>query len=315
MKQAGSAGIDVRAGFPFSCEGCSLASLMAGLEPQSDSTALNHKGKHKLKRIALGIQYEGSPWQGWQTQTHGQTVQDTLELALARFSQRPTPTVCAGRTDSGVHAIEQVVHFDTPVEREMFSWVRGLNAFLPSSISVRWAVALPAAGEDAFHARFSALARTYHYLIYNHAVRSPLWSGRAGWVFRPLDRVAMQAAAQQLIGTHDFSAFRAAQCQAKSPVRSMHSIDIRSQGDLIMVSLRANAFLHHMVRNIVGALIQVGNGNETPAWMAAVLAGRDRDQAAPTFSPDGLYLAKIDYDARWCLPQADTHTPLFWNPC
>ena len=272
-----------------------------------------------MKRIALGIQYDGRQWQGWQTQPHRKTVQDTLEAALAKFCQQSVVTVCAGRTDSGVHAIEQVVHFDTEAERELFAWVRGLNAFLPATIAVRWAAevagATQASGaeQDAFHARFSAQARTYHYLIYHHPVRSPLWSGRSGWVFRPLRVEAMQAAAQALIGTHDFSAFRAAECQAHSPVRTMHAITLQRQGELILVTLKANAFLHHMVRNIVGSLIQVGIGNAAEAWVGEVLAARNRDLAAPTFSPDGLYLAKIDYDARWNLPQIDTTTPLFWN--
>ena len=272
-----------------------------------------------MKRIALGIQYDGRQWQGWQTQPHRKTVQDTLEAALAKFCQQSVATVCAGRTDSGVHAIEQVVHFDTEAERELFAWVRGLNAFLPATIAVRWAAEVagatqaPGAEQDAFHARFSAQARTYHYLIYNHPVRSPLWSGRSGWVFRPLRVEAMQAAAQALIGTHDFSAFRAAECQAHSPVRTMHTITLQRQGELILVTLKANAFLHHMVRNIVGSLIQVGIGNAAEAWVGEVLAARNRDLAAPTFSPDGLYLAKIDYDTRWNLPQIDTTTPLFWN--
>ena len=272
-----------------------------------------------MKRIALGIQYDGRQWQGWQTQPHRKTVQDTLEAALAKFCQQSVVTVCAGRTDSGVHAIEQVVHFDTEAERELFAWVRGLNAFLPATIAVRWAAEVAGATQvsgaeqDAFHARFSAQARTYHYLIYNHPVRSPLWSGRSGWVFRPLRVEAMQAAAQALIGTHDFSAFRAAECQAHSPVRTMHAITLQRQGELILVTLKANAFLHHMVRNIVGSLIQVGIGNAAEAWVGEVLAARNRDLAAPTFSPDGLYLAKIDYDARWNLPQIDTTTPLFWN--
>jgi len=266
-----------------------------------------------VKRIALGIQYDGRQWQGWQTQPHRKTVQDTLEAALAKFCQQSVATVCAGRTDSGVHAIEQVVHFDTEAERELFAWVRGLNAFLPATVAVRWAAEVAGgtqtsgAEQDAFHARFSAQARTYHYLIYNHPVRSPLWSGRSGWVFRPLRVEAMQAAAQALIGTHDFSAFRAAEC------RTMHTITLQRQGELILVTLKANAFLHHMVRNIVGSLIQVGIGNAAEAWVGEVLAARNRDLAAPTFSPDGLYLAKIDYDARWNLPQIDTTTPLFWN--
>ncbi len=254
-----------------------------------------------MKRIALGVQYEGTAWQGWQTQPHRQTVQDALESALEKFCQGPVPTTCAGRTDAGVHATGQVVHFDTDASRELFSWVRGVNAFLPASIAVRWAAEVEG-GEQGFHARFSALARTYHYVIYNHAVRSPLWSGRAGWVFRPLDAGIMMQAAQSLVGEHDFSAFRAAECQALSPVRTMHAITVRRRGDLVVVTLQANAFLHHMVRNIVGSLIQVGNGNRSAAWIAELLAGRNRELAAPTFSPDGLYLAQVGYDARWGLP-------------
>lgn len=263
-----------------------------------------------LKRIALGLHYEGTPWQGWQTQPHRQTVQDTLEAALEKFCQMPLPTTCAGRTDAGVHATGQVVHFDTEASRELFSWVRGVNAFLPPSVAVRWAAEVEG-GEAGFHARFSATARTYHYVIYNHPVRSPLWAGRAGWVFRPLDAGAMQAAAQALVGEHDFSAFRAAECQALSPVRHLQAVDVRRRGELVVVTLRANAFLHHMVRNIVGSLIQVGNGNRQGVWIAELLAGRNRELAAPTFSPDGLYLAKVDYDARWGLPEVQDSLPFF----
>ncbi len=263
-----------------------------------------------MKRIALGLHYDGTPWQGWQTQPHRQTVQDTLEAALDKFCQTPLATTCAGRTDAGVHATGQVVHFDTDASRELFSWVRGVNAFLPPSVAVRWAAEVEG-GDAGFHARFSATARTYHYVIYNHPVRSPLWQGRAGWVFRPLAADAMQAAAQALVGEHDFSAFRAAECQALSPVRQLHAIDVRRRGDLVVVTLRANAFLHHMVRNIVGSLIQVGSGNRPAGWIAELLAGRNRELAAPTFSPDGLYLAKVDYDARWGLPEAQDSLPFF----
>lgn len=261
-----------------------------------------------LRRIALGLQYDGTPWQGWQTQPHRQTVQDRLEHALANFCQSALATTCAGRTDAGVHALSQVVHFDTAVSREPFSWVRGVNASLPSSIAVRWATEVEG-GEQGFHARFCATARTYHYLIYNHPVRSPLWSGRAGWVFRPLDAGAMHAAAQALLGEHDFSAFRAAECQAASPYRTLHAAAVMRRQDLVVVTLRANAFLQHMVRNIVGSLIQVGCGNRRLDWIGELLATRDRELAAPTFSPDGLYLAKVDYDARWALPQEDPVSP------
>lgn len=260
-----------------------------------------------MKRIVLGVQYDGMHWHGWQTQPDGHTVQDRLEFALEQFARQPIATTCAGRTDTGVHAVEQVVHFDTPLDREMFSWVRGVNAFLPPSIAVRWACEVPRTEdgnrEDDFHARFSARARTYHYVLYNHPVRSPLLAGRAGWVFRPLDVEAMRQGASYLVGTHDFSAFRAAECQARSPVKSMYSIDIARHGDLIVFTLRATAFLHHMVRNIVGSLILTGNGNQPPEWIGQVLAQRDRSLAAPTFMPDGLYLARIEYDAKWQLPQ------------
>ncbi|MCE2866178.1 MAG: tRNA pseudouridine(38-40) synthase TruA [Burkholderiaceae bacterium] len=255
-----------------------------------------------MRRIALGLQYDGTPWQGWQTQPHRQTVQDSLEQALAKFCQCALSTTCAGRTDAGVHALGQVVHLDTDIARDPFSWVRGVNAYLPASIAVRWAAEV-AGGDDGFHARFSALVRTYHYVIYNHPVRSPLWHGRAGWAFRPLDADAMHAAAQALIGEHDFSAFRAAECQAASPVRKMQAVAVDRRGELLIVTLRANAFLQHMVRNIVGSLIQVGSANRPAAWVGELLASRNRELAAPTFSPDGLYLAKVDYDARWGLPQ------------
>lgn len=255
------------------------------------------------RRIVLGVQYDGMPWHGWQTQSSGLTVQDRLEGALEKFSCVPQQTHCAGRTDAGVHALEQVVHFDTQIDRPLSSWVRGVNAFLPPSIAVRWAASVPAQSPDGFHARFCARARTYQYVLYNHPVRSPLLAGKAGWVFRPLDLERMQHAADVLLGTHDFSAFRAVDCQAKSAVKTLHQLDITRQRDLIIFQFQANAFLHHMVRNIVGSLVHVGKGKQSVAWLADVLATRDRHRAAPTFMPDGLYLTKIDYDPKWHLPQ------------
>jgi tRNA pseudouridine38-40 synthase len=230
-------------------------------------------------------------------------VQDTLEAALKQFARQEVATTCAGRTDTGVHALEQVVHFDTAVERDFASWVRGVNAFLPPSIAVRWACEVSNVVGDDFHARFSAIARTYHYVLYNNPIRSPLFVGKAGWSFRPLRIELMREAAQHLLGTHDFSAFRSSQCQAKSPLKMMHDIRIEQRGELIVFTLHANAFLHHMVRNIVGSLIYVGNGKQSPQWLGEVLAMRERSRAAPTFMPDGLYLAKIDYDDKWGLPQ------------
>lgn len=257
-----------------------------------------------MKRIALGIQYDGAPWFGWQTQPNGCTVQDKLEAALKKFTLINIQTTCAGRTDTGVHAVEQVVHFDTELERDICSWVRGVNAFLPLSIAVRWACEVAGGEEEHFHARFSATARSYHYVLYNNPVRSPLLAGKAGWLFRALDADVMHRAAQVLVGTHDFSAFRAAECQAKTPIKKMYEIRVERRRDMIVFTLRASAFLHHMVRNIVGSLIYVGMGRQEPAWLEQVLDGRDRKHAAPTFMPDGLYLAKIDYDQKWGLPQA-----------
>lgn len=249
-------------------------------------------------RIALGIEYDGSAFYGWQTQPGGRTVQDSLEAALAAFVGQPVGTVCAGRTDSGVHATGQVVHLDSPVERPLGAWVRGLNAHLPKTVAVRWARVV----SGDFSARFSATARSYEYWLLNDPVRSPLYESRTGWVFRPLDLAAMQAGAAGLIGTHDFSAFRAAECQANSPVRSLTRLEIERRGQLIRVGLTANAFLHHMVRNIVGTLVYVGLGRQPPAWVAEVLAARSRALAAPTFSAAGLYLTGVEYDPTFDLP-------------
>ncbi|WP_394779213.1 tRNA pseudouridine(38-40) synthase TruA [Undibacterium sp.] len=264
-----------------------------------------------MKRIVLGVQYNGSPWSGWQTQPNGNTVQDTLESALAKFAKTPLATTCAGRTDAGVHALEQVVHFDTVLDREMYSWVNGVNAFLPASIAVQWATEVPHEHKEDgehdshtdFHARFSAFARTYHYVLHNAAIRSPVWAERAGWAFRPLDADKMREGASHLIGEHDFTVFRAASCQAKTPVKHMYDIKIHQRGELIVFSLSASAFLHHMVRNIVGSLIFVGSGRREPAWMRELLESKDRSLSAPTFMPDGLYLARIGYDKKWALPQ------------
>ena len=258
----------------------------------------------RVTRIALGLQYVGTGWNGYQKQPCRHTIQDALEIALEKFARTHLATTCAGRTDAGVHAIEQVVHFDTELDRPMASWVRGTNTFLPDSIAVRWASEVPP-GPDGleFHARYSARSRTYHYVLYNNAQPSALLAGRAGWVFRPLDVERMQAAARHLIGLHDFSSFRAASCQANTPIKDMQEISIERRGDIIVFTVRASAFLHHMVRNLVGALVYVGLGRQEPDWMAEVLTARNRDAAAPTFMPDGLYFAKIDYDPKWGLPQ------------
>ena len=250
-------------------------------------------------RIALGVEYDGRPFCGWQSQPDGRTVQDTLQRALSQIAGDPTSIIAAGRTDTGVHALEQVIHFDTPVGRPLSAWVRGVNALLPDSIAVRWAHQVP----DEFHARFSAHGRSYRYLLINRAMRSAIHAGKVGWFHAPLNVAAMQAAAQCLLGEHDFSAFRAAQCQAKSPIKHLSQLNIMRQGEMLIFDLSANAFLHHMVRNIIGCLGYVGKGKYSPGWLAEVLGSRERHLAAPTFAPDGLYLRRIDYDAKWGLPQ------------
>lgn len=249
-------------------------------------------------RIALGLEYDGAAFSGWQSQPDGNTVQDALENALTRIAGAATRVVCAGRTDAGVHATAQIVHFDTAVQRPLTAWVRGTNAHLPATVAVRWAVAVA----DDFHARFAACGRSYRYVLLNRPQRPALFAGKVGWWHRPLDMDAMQAAAAPLLGEHDFSSFRAAECQAKSPVKTMHRIAIVRQGDLILIDCCANAFLHHMVRNIVGALVYVGTGRQPREWLAELLAARDRRLAAPTFSPAGLYLTGVEYDRQWGLP-------------
>lgn len=252
-------------------------------------------------RIALGVEYDGSAFAGWQSQTHGNTVQDVLEQALAAVAGTPVRTICAGRTDAGVHALAQVVHFDTDVERPDTAWVRGVNAHLPSGVAVRWAQRV---GED-FHARFSARARSYRYLLLNRPVRPAVLHGRVGWHHAPLDVDVMAASAASLVGEHDFSAFRAAECQAKSPVKIMQFISIGRQNDMILFDFTANAFLHHMIRNIVGALVYVGNGRYGPEWLAELLVGCDRAMAAPTFEAAGLYFVGVDYGSDWRFPGCD----------
>lgn len=256
-------------------------------------------------RVALGVEYDGMGFCGWQTQTHADSVQDALERALSSVAGCPVTTTCAGRTDAGVHALMQVVHFDTGATRPDSAWVRGTNANLPPSVAVTWARPVP----DDFHARYSALARFYRYLLLNHAVRPAVLHGKVGWCHTPLDVEAMRTAAGYLLGEHDFSAFRASECQAKSPIRTLSRLDIGVEGDLLVFDLEANAFLHHMVRNIVGALVYVGNGRQPPSWLGELLVGRDRSKAAPTFDAAGLYLAGVKYDPRWSLPPTGRMMP------
>lgn len=255
-------------------------------------------------RLALGLAYHGGAYQGWQSQRSGQTVQDRVEAALSQLAGQRISTLCAGRTDAGVHALMQVIHFDTTAQRKEISWVRGSNALLPRDISVEWATEVP----REFHCRASALSRRYVYVLLQSPVRPSIDQGRVGWSMYPLDLQAMQRASQCLVGEHDFSSFRAAACQAQSPVKHLLRIDITQRGAYWRFEFEAQAFLHHMIRNLMGSLLTVGQGRRPVGWMAEVLAARSRKVAAPTFSPDGLYFLGPRYDARWGLPD---HTPLF----
>ena len=259
-----------------------------------------------MPRIALGVSYRGCAYQGWQSQPGGGTVQDALEAALLRFVGSPLRVACAGRTDAGVHALGQVVHFDSPVQRQDYSWVRGVNSFLPPDIAVQWA--RPVA--EHFHAQKSALARRYRYTLLQGMVRPALLQGLVGWTHWELDADAMRSAAALLLGEHDFSAFRASACQARSPVKTMHAIAIAQQGATWTFDFHASAFLHHMVRNIMGCLLAVGSGTRDLGWMAAVLESRQRAQAAPTFMPDGLTFVGPEYPAEFGLPPPRTQLPL-----
>ena len=249
-------------------------------------------------RLALGVSYNGRAYQGWQSQPSGQTVQDQIEAALSKLAAEKIGILCAGRTDTGVHALMQVIHFDTRAQRLPFSWVRGTNAHLPRDIAVEWAVEVPA----RFHCRASALARRYTYVVVESSVRPSVDAGRVGWVMRPLAMEPMQQACGYLAGEHDFTSFRAAACQALSAVKKLLPIAISRRGAYWRFEFEANAFLHHMIRNIMGCLISIGQGKRPPEWMQEVLAARSREVAARTFSPDGLYFMGPRYDPQWGLP-------------
>jgi len=250
-------------------------------------------------RIVLILEYDGSQYCGWQSQTSGCSVQDALERALSEIACENIRVVTAGRTDTGVHALYQVVHFDTSVCRPISAWIRGVNAFLPKDIAVLWASKI----SDKFHARFSAVKRHYQYLLLNHSIRPAIDHHKTGWYHAALNLESMQIAASFLIGEHDFSAFRASECQAKSPIRTLTRLEISQQDHLFTFDIKANAFLQHMVRNIIGCLVYVGKGKYSPDWIQSLLVSRNRADAAPTFSADGLYLAGIKYDAEWQLPE------------
>lgn len=250
-------------------------------------------------RIALGIEYDGQAFAGWQWQKGRPTVQAAVEEALSRVAAEPIRITCAGRTDAGVHALEQVVHFDTNARRKPYSWLMGTNTALPEEVRILWVQEI---SED-FHARYSAIARFYRYVILNRPMKSALLRRQITWHFHLLDEHAMQAAAEHLIGEHDFSSFRAQDCQSKSPMRRMHFIHVHREGDRVIIDLCANAFLHHMVRNIVGVLMEIGSGKQHPDWAGEVLAARDRKCGGVTAPADGLYLGGVFYPAHFGLPR------------
>lgn len=261
-----------------------------------------------MRRVVLGLEYCGTGFEGWQTQRHGRTVQDVLTRAVQQIAGHDIALTCAGRTDTGVHAAVQVAHFDCSAVRPVSAWVRGVNSHLPDGVVVNWAREV----SDDFHARFSAQTRRYRYVLLNRPVRSALLNGRVGWHHAPLDIDAMQEAIAFLRGRHDFSSFRAAECQAHTPVREVLVAEVRACGEWFIFDFEANAFLHHMIRNMVGALVHVGRGAAEAPWMGDLLAERNRRKAPPTFSPAGLYLAGVRYPDGWDLPDGgQLYAPAF----
>ncbi len=250
-----------------------------------------------MSRIALGIEYDGSRYCGWQRQAHSPSVQAVLEEALASIANHQVTLFCAGRTDTGVHAVCQVAHFDLEGERPERAWLLGANTRLPDDVSISWA--RPVA--DDFHARYSARARSYRYVILNRPTPRAVLARRVTWIYHPLDAAPMAEAAQQLLGEHDFSSFRAAGCQAKSPVKTVEAVSVWRSGEFIYLDIRATAFLHHMVRNIAGALIAIGKGEQSVGWIAELLRCRDRRAAGVTAPPHGLYFTGVDYPERFGL--------------
>lgn len=257
-------------------------------------------------RIALGIEYDGRDYYGWQVQENLPTIQTHLETALSTIANEPIKLFCAGRTDAGVHALGQVVHFDTQAERAPHAWTLGTNTHLPDNIAVSWAQEV----DNDFHARFKALSRRYRYVIYNHKLPSAIMNARATWHCAPLAVEPMQEAANYLLGEHDFNSFRSSQCQAKSSLRTVHAIEVIRQNRFVIIEIEANAFLHHMVRNIAGVLLRIGSGIAPPALMAEVLAARDRKAAFETAPPTGLYLQQVRYPAVYDFPESE-NLPLF----
>ena len=257
-----------------------------------------------MQKIAFGVEYEGTAYSGWQRQQHTtQTIQEQLENAISVIASCPTAIHCAGRTDKGVHATGQVIHIATAAKRSCLSWLRGVNSQLPRDINIRWVQYV----DQAFHARYSAYRRAYRYIINNHTrYRSAILRNRTGWVYRQLDVHQMNIAADYLLGEHDFSSFQSAACQAKTPIKTIHRVAVRREHTLVWVDVEANAFLHHMVRNIVGTLVAVGTGAKAASWIRQLLHAKDRCQAGVTASPGGLYLIGVWYPRQFKIPQSNT---------
>ena len=260
-----------------------------------------------MVRFALGIEYDGSAYCGWQKQIHCSSVQQELENALSFVANQPIELICAGRTDKGVHACEQVVHFETDVNRSFRSWLMGTNTQLPRDIRVIWIEQV----SNSFHARFSAIARSYRYIILNSSVPSALFHNKVSWQHQQLDENLMREASKVLLGEHDFSAFRAAGCQAKTPIRTIESLSVSRHQNFIFIDIKANAFLHHMVRNIAGSLIEIGKAEQKVSWLEEVLLSKDRRQAAMTAAAGGLYFVQAFYPAEHTLPQVERRPVLF----
>jgi len=260
------------------------------------------------QRIALGVEYDGSAFCGWQAQKEGvDTVQEAVEAAISQVADERLRVICAGRTDTGVHGAEQVVHFDTTAQRSERSWVFGANANLPKQVCILWASPV----SDDFHARFSARKRRYQYVIFNRPVRPTFLAYRTTWEYRPLNETRMQAAANYLVGEHDFNAYRAVGCQAKNPIRTVNYVRVSRRGELVYIDIEANAFLHHMVRNIAGVLMDIGAGKHPPEWARDILETRDRTQGGITAPPYGLYLTGVSYDEEFDLPQLPPATAVW----